>query len=492
MAVFDFLNRPGNHILGAGVLYFDDGSGERPIIETDSLTINVEVERVSKLLALDGAVVAGASRPISIRRWIATQSLDIMLDNLVAFFMGDASVDPIDDDQVVFPETKKGRWYQCTPHPMPFTIDDIFFEEEAAPEEGVHYQVDYARGRIQVLEDGLGELTVDYEVEEESTVDVVSMADTEVRGSLRFLSDPTTGAGWDLYCGQVIMRPGGPVEMKARSEWMRLPFEIDIVSEPWSTPAFLTRLGEEVDVAVPPTTLDLLLEYEWDAFFDARWLLDEGGLSPDDPVAAWRDLVTLADAVQPTESQRPVLRASATGAPQPVVRGDGVDDFIFLPDVAKFDITEDFHWIMRVYRGTAINSSAYISWDDTSIRAYNLQNLASSGAGGNINATVGGTGSGNTADLPLTRHVRTVEVLRAGGTAIVRIEGNEVRNWSAGSSTPTGDPTPKLLCRGSDASTSLHTNGGFSALGLRIGSVFSGAELTEIRNLLDERYPDDS
>lgn len=222
--------RPGNHVLGAGVVYFDDGNGERPIIETDQFTVLVEAETAERWGAVDGPVQLVDARIVRVRRSATIGTTDIIAENVAMLFGAEEVTAVAMGTTYNAPSTAAGLWYQCTSVPGPFTLTSVVFTNELTPVLGEHYDLDATRGRVQVLEDGLGELDVEFTASAVSLLDL--QPQVEVRGALRFLADPTRGDGFDFYFPSVVIRPGGPLDTKSRSDWMRLGLDIDILGEP--------------------------------------------------------------------------------------------------------------------------------------------------------------------------------------------------------------------------------------------------------------------
>ena len=239
--------RPGNHVLGAGVAYFDDGAGERPIIETDQFSLNVEAETAERWESIDGPRQVVDSKIVGVRRTIIIGTTDLIRQNLELYFGATRRTALAVGASYSASSTGAGLWYQCTALPQSFTLDSIVFANEAAPVEGTHYNVDLTRGRVEVLEDGLGQLDVTFTASAVDALDIAPQA--EVRGGLRFLADPTRGKGIDAWFPAVVLRPAGSLDFKSRTDWSRLGLEIEVLAEP--------RTSTRTTMALTSTELDL-------------------------------------------------------------------------------------------------------------------------------------------------------------------------------------------------------------------------------------------
>lgn len=220
--------RPGNHILGAGVVYFDDGDGERPIVEADQLAMLVEVERIERWGSIDGPLELLESAPTRVRRTLTIGTHDIIVENLALYFGGETST-PTMSSSYSATSTRANRWYQCTDIPAPFTVSSVTFANEVTPVEGTHYEVDEDLGRIQVLQDGLGQMDVTFSADD---VDLLTIGQAQVAGGVRFLADNTVGAARNLWFPSCVIYPSDPIGWKSRSDYTRIGLTIEILGGP--------------------------------------------------------------------------------------------------------------------------------------------------------------------------------------------------------------------------------------------------------------------
>ena len=225
----DTFHTPGNHVLGAGVVYFSttDGGAERPIIQTDQLSLQTEVETVSRQDSVDGPRHVDDVEIVSVRRTLIIGTNDVIDKNLGLYFGEFATEDVASASgtkDIASPDA--GEWFQITPHPQPLSVSSVATSVELV--EGVEYQLDLQRGRIQFLESFLDStVTVTYEAEGTRVLTVGPKK--AVRGQLRFISDPTAGTGYDLFMPSVVLRPSGAIDFKSRSDWMRIGLEIEVL-----------------------------------------------------------------------------------------------------------------------------------------------------------------------------------------------------------------------------------------------------------------------
>jgi len=227
----DTFHRPGNHILGAGVVYFStsDGGPERPIIETDQLTLNTVQETVKRKSSVDGPAHTEDEEVVSVERTLTIGTSDIIEKNLGLYF-GELDTEDVASASgtKTITSPNAGEWFQIVEHPQPVSVSSVsIMTSPGELTEGVDYQLDLQRGRIQFLVDGYSSVDVDYEAEGTRVLTVGPQK--VVRGQLRFISDPTQGTGYDLYFPNVVLKPSSSMEFKSRAEWMRIGLEIQVL-----------------------------------------------------------------------------------------------------------------------------------------------------------------------------------------------------------------------------------------------------------------------
>ena len=225
----DTFHTPGNHVLGAGVVYFSttDGGAERPIIQTDQLSLQTEVETVSRQDSVGGPRHVDDVEIVSVRRTLIIGTNDVIDKNLGLYFGEFATEDVASASgtkDIASPDA--GEWFQITPHPQPLSVSSVATSVELV--EGVDYQLHLQRGRIQFLE-SFPNSTVTVTYEAEGTRVLTVGPKKAVRGQLRFISEPTAGTGYDLFMPSVVLRPSGAIDFKSRSDWMRIGLEIEVL-----------------------------------------------------------------------------------------------------------------------------------------------------------------------------------------------------------------------------------------------------------------------
>lgn len=223
----DTFHRPGNYWIGAGVIFVDDGDGERPLVETSGVTITIEAETVERHDGVNGPVSPVQSAVYNIRRRLNVATADVCAENLALLLGG--SIETINTAPAIdISNPTQGRHYQITPYPM--TMDSITVEEKATSTplvEDTDYIVDAVNGRIQIITTGHPELTATPVVTSE--ISKVENDGAPVEHAVRFIPSELAGNGWSIYSPRALIRPLGSFEPKSR-QWVTLPFEIELYS----------------------------------------------------------------------------------------------------------------------------------------------------------------------------------------------------------------------------------------------------------------------
>lgn len=108
--------RPGTHILGAGVAFFKKhGSDvERPIVETDQLTLEVTADTAEREDSVGGARFVADQVMTGVRQTLVCSTLDVIEQNLDWFLGAAQSEVTASSSAVQWQKTapEVGGWYQ--------------------------------------------------------------------------------------------------------------------------------------------------------------------------------------------------------------------------------------------------------------------------------------------------------------------------------------------------------------------------------------------
>lgn len=235
--------RAKNYTLGAGKLYFDRldangaSTGEFYIGNTPSLTYSVDEERQEHYSSDEAAREKDASIVIRSDVTVAFTTDDIQPENVAMMFKGEAETLVV-AGATNLPENvtvRKGRWHQLgvdADNPSgvrQITIDSV----SSGAVLDTDYEVDLELGRIYWIEDApnVNEdevVVVTYDQVEHSRTIVISTGD-QVRGSLRYIADNTTGRNDDHFWPYIEVSPDGDYEFKGDS-WNEMSFTCEALT----------------------------------------------------------------------------------------------------------------------------------------------------------------------------------------------------------------------------------------------------------------------
>lgn len=236
-----------NYVLPAGKLYFDleldDGShlGERYIGDTPGFSITVETERQQFFSADSKTREKKRDIVVEINRSSEITCRDITTENLALFLAGDQetltqATGTVTDEEVG--PVKQGHWYQLgTSASFPAgvrEISDVVVKDdaEATITMADNYALDLELGRIYIIEGGAieddDEITVTYDKEDATIVQVKSGAFASRKGRLRFIANNREGANRDAFFPLVDIGPSGALEMKGE-DWQEVAFTCEIL-----------------------------------------------------------------------------------------------------------------------------------------------------------------------------------------------------------------------------------------------------------------------
>lgn len=243
--------RGKNYTLGAGKLYFNredangQPTGEFYIGNTTALTGSTDEEREEhyssdeKERAKDASIVTRSDNSIGFT------TDDIQPENLAMIWKGTAETLAVVAIATVTETFKvmRGRWYQLGETPLTptghrgvtlTTITDDAAQPVAVPggDGGANVEFDLDLGRFLVKDDAPNvvdgdNLVVTYGVKASSRSVIISKGEN-IRGSLRYIADNTTGENRDDYWPLVEISPDGDYEFKGDS-WSEMSFTGEVL-----------------------------------------------------------------------------------------------------------------------------------------------------------------------------------------------------------------------------------------------------------------------
>ena len=248
-----------NYTLGKGRVYFDafaqgtlTPQGERYFGDTMEFNVTSESESLEHFDNDAGIRVKDASVLLELSRTGTLITENISPENLALFFLGASAV--LSQAAAVGQTTeiaaaKQGYYYQLgtsagrpegvrkvanvvvTNTTTPATVYDLNDD----------YTVDAASGRIQIVEgggiaDGTG-ITVTFDVEAADITRVVTAADAEIKGALRYISTNPQGEKFDYFFPYVSLQPNGDFALKSGEEWQQLGFQFEVLKKDDNTEA---------------------------------------------------------------------------------------------------------------------------------------------------------------------------------------------------------------------------------------------------------------
>lgn len=237
--------RDKNLTLGAGKLFFDrwdaddQPTGEFYIGNTTTLTRSIDEERQEHYSSDTAEREKDASIVTRSDVALAFTTDDIQPENIALMFKG------IKDTLTIAPATgesetltvNRGRWYQLgvdADNPTGLRgLSDLVLSG-ITNTNNVNFIFDATLGRFYVQDDAPdisdGEsVTATYNIEASSRTIYIGQGD-QVRGSLRYIADNTTGPNVDYYWPKVEISPDGDYEFKGDS-WNEMSFSGEVLKK---------------------------------------------------------------------------------------------------------------------------------------------------------------------------------------------------------------------------------------------------------------------
>lgn len=231
-----------NIVLGAGRIFFDDGTGELYLAETPGFELTVTPESLE--IESDDGPVAEPLLNIStkVTRNFTLQTKNIIDAALALFLGGDVSTKTTTVASITAKAVNGGvavvggRWYQLgvdSTHPSGIRgIGTVVIKTGGTTHTVLtDYILDADLGRIYIVPGGGAEgeiLTSDYATTAVDWSQIATNDDGPKRGALRYIADNTAGENRDLFIPVCVMEPNGTVQFKSRSEAQSLGFNVKV------------------------------------------------------------------------------------------------------------------------------------------------------------------------------------------------------------------------------------------------------------------------
>lgn len=241
-----------NYTLGKGKVYFDafaqgtqNNLGERYFGDTMEFNLTSESESLEHFDNDGGIRVKDASVLLELSRSGTLITENISPENLALFFLGSAGTltqTAQTAQSTTYATVKKGYFYQIgksTARPEGVRkVTNVSVTPSAggtAYTLGTDYRLDTDLARIEIIETGAiteaNGIKVTYDVAAASMTRIVSAADAEIKGSLRFIATNPEGEKFDYYFPNVSLKPNGDFALKSGEEFQQLGFQFEVLKK---------------------------------------------------------------------------------------------------------------------------------------------------------------------------------------------------------------------------------------------------------------------
>ncbi|MBH0113266.1 hypothetical protein I5E68_09940 [Novosphingobium sp. YJ-S2-02] len=236
-----------NYTLGRGELHFSPfktgtytPEGFRYLGITPSFNLSISTSFLDLYNSDHGVREKVEQVPLETSRTGSLTCIDMDVNNIAAFFFGEANVvtqTSASAVEEVIPAVMQGRSYQIgMSDAMPtgvHSIANVIVEvASVAKTFGVDYLVNEDLGIITVLDGGgiaTGDsITVTYD-REAKAIEQVTSGTEPIKGALRYIADNPQGQNFDYFMPYVKMSPNGDFALKAEQDWQQLPFTVEIL-----------------------------------------------------------------------------------------------------------------------------------------------------------------------------------------------------------------------------------------------------------------------
>lgn len=238
------------YTLGRGKLFFEQfvsgtlaGEGERYIGNTPEFNLTIESESLDHFNSDEGVREKDDSVLLELNRSANFTTDQISVPNLSLFLLG-SHQQISETSQTSLTEqftVKQGLYYQIgqdSSNPSGVrgvTVTDVQIDPAGTPVQATvdtDYTVDTETGRIYIVEGGGiadGDvIEVTYDVAASTRDQIITAADAEIDGALRFIAYNPKGPKRDWYMPQVRLSPSGDFALKG-DEWQQIGFDVEIL-----------------------------------------------------------------------------------------------------------------------------------------------------------------------------------------------------------------------------------------------------------------------
>jgi hypothetical protein len=243
-----------NYVLGRGKVFFDpyapnttNTTGEDYLGNTPEFSITIESEKLDHFNSDEGVRVKDESVLLELNRTGSFTCDNISPANVARFFLGDA--DTVTDTGITagsFTITGAvgGRYYQIGTDVNPSGVRKVTINTITDGTDplvaGTDYTLDSDLGRIYIIPGGLGDganINIsDYDTAANTRTQIVTAANAEIEGALRFVAFNAQGDQLDYYMPYVRLTPSGDFALKG-DEWQVLSFDVEILKKDDTTEA---------------------------------------------------------------------------------------------------------------------------------------------------------------------------------------------------------------------------------------------------------------
>ncbi len=239
--------RTMNYTYGRGEVHFAtfkagtyDPAGYRYLGNTPAFGFQNQVQELDHNSSDHGVGELDFSIPTSVTRSGTITTDDISLENLALQFFGAKAVvtqTASTANSETFADTVPGLTYQlgytvAKPMGIRNVTNVAVTVSGTAKTAGTDYQVDLARGLVQVLPGGTiaagASITVAYDVIA-SSFDQVLSGSTPVEGAVLFIADNPAGRNNDILLPWVRLTPNGEFALKAENALQQLQFNLKVL-----------------------------------------------------------------------------------------------------------------------------------------------------------------------------------------------------------------------------------------------------------------------
>jgi hypothetical protein len=225
-----------NYTLGKGIVYFDQlvggvNQGELDLGNAPAVTLAINLDTLEHFSSR-GGLRAKDKRVVSEITPVINFTLDeLTSDNFALLFMADVTeVNQAAASVAAEAVTARhDRWVKLANRMV--TSGTVVI---GAYTEGTDYEVDYTVGRIKVLSTGTitdGQvLSVAYDCVAYNYKQIKMLAQTDIEGALRFVSDNPVGPQMELVLHKVSLTPAGETAFIG-DDWSTLEFNGEILKD---------------------------------------------------------------------------------------------------------------------------------------------------------------------------------------------------------------------------------------------------------------------